>query len=227
MPFHYSVGAPSVDETSSLRQYAFDMLYRAIYDGTLLPDEELSEQELVTWLQMSRQPIRYALLHLEDLGLVVLSTGRSPRIAPYDPARINRTIHVTAMIHTYVVDRITGTLTAHQRAELDAVTASIRDADAAEDWTALAEGIYRFWKVLTGALGNELLIVNLDRMSYEVSRFLRPGASLVEPRSLAAPTLAIGDAVATGDRACAVAATRALYAVTEENFLTRFREESP
>lgn len=54
-----------------LGQKAYETLIQAIEDGVLTPDSRLVEGELVTWLGMSRTPIREALQRLEAEGLLV------------------------------------------------------------------------------------------------------------------------------------------------------------
>jgi DNA-binding GntR family transcriptional regulator len=64
-----------------LRDVVFDKLLAAIEDGTLQPGERLNDDELVTWLGVSRTPIREAIAKLVDHGLVEMEANRYTRIA--------------------------------------------------------------------------------------------------------------------------------------------------
>ncbi|WP_324170120.1 GntR family transcriptional regulator [Microbacterium oxydans] len=54
----------------SLREVAVDRIRATIFDGTLVPGERLSDEELQRWLGMSRTPVREALSGLTRIGLV-------------------------------------------------------------------------------------------------------------------------------------------------------------
>jgi len=224
MPFEYNLGdrTPS-DEPASFRQHAFDKIYTAIYDGTLEPGEELADQELSDWLQMSRQPIRYALQHLADLGLVVLGNGRAPRVSELDPARANRTLLVGGMYNTYAASVVVGNLSDEQLVRLDDACAEVQSAHDDRDRTRSAEGVNRFFRVLSEALDNPVITAHFARMSYELGRFLQPGGSLVDPDSLAEPIAALNTAIQAGDRHRAMAITRRLFEATRDNFVEQFR----
>lgn len=58
---------------------------RAIVDGTLQPGERLRDDELTAWLGTSRAPIREALGHLAEVGLVEMAPNRYTRVATVSP----------------------------------------------------------------------------------------------------------------------------------------------
>lgn len=64
-----------------LRDVVFDKLLAAIQDGTLQPGERLNDDELVSWLGVSRTPIREAIARLVEYGLVEMEANRYTRIA--------------------------------------------------------------------------------------------------------------------------------------------------
>lgn len=53
----------------------------AIMDGTLEPGERLNDDDLVTWLGVSRTPIREAIAKLVSYGLVEMEANRWTRIS--------------------------------------------------------------------------------------------------------------------------------------------------
>ena len=63
-----------------LRDVVFDKMLDAIQDGTLQPGERLNDDELVTWLGVSRTPIREAIAKLVDYGLVEMEANRYTRV---------------------------------------------------------------------------------------------------------------------------------------------------
>jgi DNA-binding GntR family transcriptional regulator len=71
-----------------LGQKAYEKLIQAIEDGFLTPDSRLVEGELVTWLGMSRTPIREALQRLDAEGLLVHESRNGLTLVKLDHERI-------------------------------------------------------------------------------------------------------------------------------------------
>lgn len=64
-----------------LRDVVLEKMLAAIQDGTLQAGERLNDDELVSWLGVSRTPIREAIAKLVDHGLVEMEANRYTRIA--------------------------------------------------------------------------------------------------------------------------------------------------
>lgn len=77
------------------RQEAERRLRDAIVRGELAPGERLPEDELATWLGISRTPVREALSRLAANGLVELDANRGARVAPLEPARMLDLVQVS------------------------------------------------------------------------------------------------------------------------------------
>jgi len=75
----------------------------AIVDGTFEPGEQLKDQELATWLGVSRTPVREALLRLAQSGLVLAQPGRSTAVAPLDVREVRDARDVVAAMHEVAV----------------------------------------------------------------------------------------------------------------------------
>jgi DNA-binding GntR family transcriptional regulator len=76
------------DEKNSrtlLRERVRGELTRAILEGTLQPGQRLRDDELIAWLGTSRAPIREALTHLAEVGLVEMAPNRFTRVATISP----------------------------------------------------------------------------------------------------------------------------------------------
>ncbi|SAL51512.1 GntR family transcriptional regulator [Caballeronia udeis] len=71
-----------------LGQKAYEKLIQAIEDGFLTPDSRLVEGELVTWLGMSRTPIREALQRLDAEGLLVHEPRNGMTLVKLDHERV-------------------------------------------------------------------------------------------------------------------------------------------
>jgi len=91
--------ASRVDDRRLLSEDAFRALRDAVVDGTLEPGEHLHDGELVTWLGVSRTPIRSALDRLRGVGLVELSANRYTRVRDPDGSWLRGSASVVAALH--------------------------------------------------------------------------------------------------------------------------------
>lgn len=82
-----------------LRDIVFDKMLAAIMDGTLEPSERLNDEELVSWLGVSRTPIREAIAKLTQFGLIDLEANRYTRIAARDPHAFEEASRFLAGLH--------------------------------------------------------------------------------------------------------------------------------
>lgn len=64
------------------KDLAYKKIRTWIIDGTLMPNERLSETALATAVSVSRTPIREALLKLKDDGFVIMESGHTTLVAP-------------------------------------------------------------------------------------------------------------------------------------------------
>ena len=80
------------------RDLVADTIERAILDGTLHPDEQLPEADLMAWLGVSHTPIRQALDELANRGLVEQQINRPARVARLDPTTIRQTFEAYGVL---------------------------------------------------------------------------------------------------------------------------------
>jgi DNA-binding GntR family transcriptional regulator len=103
-----SVPIPQTDappRRALLRDDVYARLRDAIVDGTLVPGEQLRDQEVAVWLGVSRTPVREALLRLGHAGLVIAAPGRSTTVASLDARAIRDAQAVVAAMHRLAVEQ--------------------------------------------------------------------------------------------------------------------------
>ncbi|GAA4842787.1 GntR family transcriptional regulator [Luteimicrobium xylanilyticum] len=83
----------------------YDVLRTEIIDGTLAPDERLSEPVLAARLGVSRTPVREALRRLEAETLVVEQPTGGVRVAPLDVADARQVYEVRARLEGLLARR--------------------------------------------------------------------------------------------------------------------------
>lgn len=210
-------------ERATLREHALESIYRAIADGTLEPGEDLNEDELAEWLEVSRQPVRQALLRLADTGLVTLSPGRSAKVSALDPAWSNAVLMYSSMLNEYALGRVGDELTPAQRIRLDDVTGRMAAALESGDQPAFGQSTTDFMTTFTSALGNRVIDAQVRRIDLELGRLFTPGSALIDPTAMPGRFGAINDAVQSGDLALARRLVHELYEPNRRNFREDFR----
>jgi DNA-binding GntR family transcriptional regulator len=83
LPILPSQGAPPARS-----QYVYETLRQAIVSGTLAPGERLLEREICQQLQVSRTPVRWALLRLQAEKLATEISGGGVQVAAHPRERI-------------------------------------------------------------------------------------------------------------------------------------------
>jgi DNA-binding GntR family transcriptional regulator len=152
----------------------YDGLRARILSMTLAPGSSIDEAALVAEFQVSRTPIREAIVRLAAEGLLVLLPNRGSQVAPLDLARIRDYLEAMDLIQCAVT-----ALAARRRtpAELKTIYA-LRDAFEAavrsNETESLVERNRDFHAAIGVACKNELLIGPYTRLLDEglrISRF--------------------------------------------------------
>jgi DNA-binding GntR family transcriptional regulator len=91
-------------ERHLLRDTAYDALREAIVAGTLAPGEMLHDNELCSWLGLSRTPVRGALARLEDEGLVETAPQRFTRVTPLEQRDAHALFPVLGALHALAAE---------------------------------------------------------------------------------------------------------------------------
>lgn len=213
-----------ITRADSLSQQAYTAIRDAIRNGLLIHGEFYSEGELAKSMEISRTPVREALIELNREGLIEVLPQRGFRLRELEAADRREVFELRAVLETYVVTRLAETATAANiselRALLDRQTASLDDPVAFleidEQFHLLMPRLvdlkltYQMLFTLRGALW---------LMATSALTVPERGASVVEEHR------AVVDAIESGDAEGAVAAMRrhiheTSHAVQESEGLT-------
>lgn len=131
-----------------------DMIYTRLRDGILSaelrPSRRLVEDELAEWLNVSRTPVREALLRLEQEGLVERDRGWVVR--EYNPAETRARLECRLAIEGYATCLAATRRTEAQLEELRALADAMEQPGLSRrDFNQLND---RFHKVIIEAAGN-------------------------------------------------------------------------
>lgn len=196
-----------------------DDVYRSIRDaivrGQLAPGEQLRDQELGAWLQVSRTPVREALQRLAQAGLVVAEPGRMTRVAPEDPELILAARQIAAELHALAFDLAfprldEAALHLMERAN-DRLHAALADGDAEAAIAADDD----FHEVALNRSGNPLIPDHLEVVTATLRRAEYLHFESVKGSASPEQHTEIITAVRAGEHAQAVALTRANWSTIE------------
>jgi len=195
----------------------------AVLSGSLKPGEPLVERKLAALLDVSKTPVREALITLVRDGLAEIQPTGAVTVRVFDPATLREIDEVRLRLEPWAIGQAAaagdGSVLADARAALDAAD----EAERAGDLAALSQANRRFHRALYSACGNDLAASILDGIQDQVAL----GAVAVlwprwpgRPAEHAEQHRAILAAVEAGD------SERAAALVTEhlESSAARYRE---
>jgi DNA-binding GntR family transcriptional regulator len=193
----------------------------AIVDGTLAPGSRIKQEELAARLNVSRAPIRQALIVLKREGLVELRHHRGAIVTPLDLAFISDIYELREAIESHVVTRL-AEHPSFDPTSLWRIVAGGEDADASGTLSRVIELDLAFHKGLYDALGNRPLTNIMDAQWCHVRRVMAATLSVNSNRKQVwEDHAAILKAIVAGQpeqaRAISIAHTRAARDVLLQN----------
>jgi len=175
------MGKEMSEKPLSSSQRALRDLRDKIFSGELAAGSDHQESELADLLDMSRTPVREAVLTLESQGLLELRPRKGVRILPLSPEDMSDVYDVLTELESHAAERAAHS--GYGDAELVDLAGAIDDMDAAlasRDLDAWAQADDRFHRELVRLGGNSRICAIVDMMSDQVRRarmttlFMRP-----------------------------------------------------
>lgn len=204
------VPSPSASPNRTLlREHAFHALRAAIVDGTLTPGEKLVDTELCAWLGVSRTPVREALAHLEQTGLVQIKPGSRTIVAPLDVRAAVEAQAVAASMHELSAREAVPRLTEAHAAAMTSANTAFHRALEKQDIDAAIEADDAFHQVFVELAGNRMVAAILDDVTPLLRRMERVRFGALAGRSSVAQHRSIVELARAGDTEGAAAVVRA------------------
>ncbi len=85
----------------SLKEHVYEYLYEKINNGSLKPRERIRENQICKDLEVSRTPIREALLQLEDEGYIERQARRGFRVKEISSAKIKEIFEIIGCLEGF------------------------------------------------------------------------------------------------------------------------------
>lgn len=169
------------EKAISSSQRAIQELRARIFSGELAAGSDHLESELAELLDMSRTPIREAVLTLESQGLLELRPRKGVRILPLSPEDMAEIYDILTELESHAAE--SAALARYTDQDLAALAQAIDDMDEAiadHDLDAWADADERFHSELVRLGGNSRIQAIVGMMSDQVRRartttlFIRP-----------------------------------------------------
>jgi DNA-binding GntR family transcriptional regulator len=211
---------------SLLRDAAYRAIRDAIVDGTLAPGERLNDADLVSWLGVSRTPIREALSRLEQAGLVHSKPGRFTIVTPLSARETRAAQSVAAAMHELAVREAVAVLSEDELDAMRAANERFASAFRRNDAEAALAADDQFHEVAVAASANPAIRSVLEQVTPVLRRVERLRFSSLSGRASVRLHDEIIELCAAGDADRAALATRVNWQ-TLEPLLDAADEEQP
>lgn len=142
-----------IEFSPDLTDQVYQRLSDAICNGELAAGTRLTQEELASSLDVSRQPVLQALRLLRKDGFLIDSGRRGLMVAPLDAQSLAQIYQVRA-----VLDGLAAREAAHAKADIgSAIIGEGRKAASGQDIAAMIDADLKFHNLIYTASGNPLL----------------------------------------------------------------------
>lgn len=214
------MNAPEPSATTRLvRDGVYDRLREAILSCALAPGARIHEQALAAQYEVSKSPIRDALLRLQEQGLVEVLPRKGYRVRPISVADAVEMYEMRALLERACVARAIEHAADAQLRTLDAFRSVLRGIDLAS-WIAYNR---RFHIAVAACCGNARLARSTIEVIEQFDRFTYMSVTSVPSRGglqrFVGEHAAIIDAMQSRDKRAAQALVRAHVASSRKRTL--------
>ncbi len=200
------------------REYALRTLKDNIIRLELAPGTMLSENELAAQMDLSRTPVREALVELSKVDIVEIYPQRGSAIAKIDYDLVEEARFMRLVLEKAVVEQVCALATPEDIRRLRQNLRLYRDYMDAGDSDAGLDTDNNFHRILFQIAHKERIFGLIRNMSIHFDRVRRLSLSAVKDTKVIQDHTAIVDAVEAGD-------TQAAIALVEEH-LTRYQYDA-
>jgi DNA-binding GntR family transcriptional regulator len=141
--------------TPLLKDIAYNKIKESILTEVYSPGQFLSERELIEALQMSKTPIKSALVRLETEGFVTVSSKQGIIINDLSVDRITDIYDLRTALETFVCEQIGGRLTAEQIRRIETNLKETEESVNELDAKAFTLKDHEFHQLLCQFSGNQ------------------------------------------------------------------------
>ncbi len=218
----------SLHRPKTLVEQVYERILDAICDGTLGPEEHITQDGLATLLLVSRQPVMTALGQLKQQGFLVERGRRGLRVAPLDEARLGAIHEMRSATEPQAAALAAARATEAEVAAGRAIIERGKRATAGNEWHAVARAETDFHEWLYLASGNPVLAQAMQVHWPHVRRSLAKLRRLQQDGHAAwSENEAVLEAIARGDAAGAAGGVSARLATHRQDRTQQADDPTP
>ena len=154
-------------KTANSNQIAYEFLTDAIFRGELKPGAPITEEWIGNHLNMSRTPVREAMIRLQADGLITMVNNRA-MITPVTPVDIQEIFQLRLLLEPYAAALCIGMIDREKIVEIRKFTEELRHK---EDLT-FSINIHDLHNVIIESTRNRRLIAITRNLQGQVARLL-------------------------------------------------------
>lgn len=153
--------------------FAYQQLKDAILRGQLVPGTRLREQELVSWLDVSRTPIREALGKLHTEGFIEVLSYKGAMVRQLDVDEIHEEYTLRAALEGLAAELAVQHLSAQGLEQLEQLALRLEQSLDSKDSDEYLEANYAFHFFLYSLSGSTRLVSEIDASWKKVNFYRR------------------------------------------------------
>jgi DNA-binding GntR family transcriptional regulator len=147
-----------------LSDRAAGYLRQLIYRGVLRPGERIIETEICERLDISRAPVREALVTLKSQGLITIRPHKGAVVSKFSAADLEEISELRAALEGLAAERICARINVEGRRQLAVVAAKMEEAATHSDSSLTAEAHIEFHHTIGDVSGSSRLAGFLDQL---------------------------------------------------------------
>lgn len=162
-----------LEQSSSLSERAYDAIKQAILSLELQPGEFMSIGSLASQLDVSRTPVREALLLLEQEGLVRLVPHKGAYVSELSVRDVEETFELRIVLERYAARTAATRFTSDELSRLDQLLTESKQAIDQGRFLEASDMGRRLHDALVEKVGNYRLMMILGQLDTHYTRFRR------------------------------------------------------
>lgn len=155
------------------RERIYSELKRWIVDGTLQPEEKISDWELAEYFSVSRTPIREAMQQLADQKLIDIYPGKESRVAPINFERAKQAYQILAALYSLALEVAFPSITADMVVKMREINKQFNQHLGRHDSVGAHQLDKQFHSIFLRVVPNEFLSNFIDILDCHVERIER------------------------------------------------------
>ncbi|MEF8822824.1 MAG: GntR family transcriptional regulator [Desulfohalobiaceae bacterium] len=153
-----------LDQPESLARMAYKALYQAILSGELKLGAVYREKELANYLQISRTPVREALLELSAKGLVTFLPRRGVRINQFDRRDLNEIFELRKALELTAVEKVASQAGPEEISRFRDILRQQQEHAHKQDMVGFLQKDREFHALLSHLTGNRRLMNTIEEV---------------------------------------------------------------